>query len=125
MANRVTEEEVKAIIDVDTAITDISPFMTAANLLVTNVCTSTSLSDDLLKEIERWLAAHFIAIRDVRSDSEGVGNVKIKYQYKVDLNLAQTQYGQQAMMLDISGALIRLNKGKRNTAFDFVGVTYT
>lgn len=118
---RVTADEVKEIIDVDSSITNLTPFITAANLLVNAECTDSSLSDELLKEIERWLSAHFIAIRDTRSASEGAGSVRISYQYKLGLNLNVTLYGQQCLLLDTSGALARLNKGKVHASVSFVG----
>jgi hypothetical protein len=123
MPIRVTDDDVKEIIDLDDSRTDLYPFIKAASLIIDNTCTSPLLSDELKKEIERWLSAHFCAIRDVRASSEAVGTLRVGYQYKVDLNLAQTQYGQQAMMLDFSGALSRLNKNKTKTSFNFIGGT--
>ena len=110
MAARVTSDEVKEIIDVDSTITDITPFITAANLLVTSECTDSSLTDAMLKEIERWLAAHFVAIRDTRRSAEKAGSVGENFQYSLGLNLQVTMYGQQACMLDTSGALFALSK---------------
>ena len=54
------------------------------------------------------MAAHFVAIRDVRSASETAGPVSQSFQHRVDLNLNQTQYGQQALILDTSGYLASL-----------------
>ena len=117
MAARVTSDEVKEIIEVDATITDITPFITAANLLVTKECTDSSLTTALLKEIERWLAAHFVAIRDARRSAEKAGSVGENFQYKLGLNLQVTTYGQQACMLDTSGALFALSeKGGQVTA---------
>jgi len=110
MAARVTAAEVKEIIDVDASITDdyiTDSFIAVATEMVDSVCISSILSDALLKRIEQWLAAHFIAVRDVRSAEEEHAGV---YQYKVDLGLDVTMYGQQAKLLDISGALAALDK---------------
>ena len=108
---RVTDAEVREIIEIDSSITDLTPFITPANLIVTKECTDSSLDAAQLKEIERWLAAHFVAIRDMRSAREQAGQVSIGYQWKLGLNLQVTMYGQQAIMLDTSGALANLNKG--------------
>ena len=67
---RATEAEVKEIIETDRTDEQVTPFLKAANLLVTDVLTGLGYSDDLLKEIERWLAAHFVAIRDPRMTKE-------------------------------------------------------
>jgi len=113
---RVTEAEVKEIIEVDTSITDISAFITAANQTVTTKCTDSSLTDAILKEIERWLAAHFVAIRDTRRSAEKAGSVGENFQYSLGLNLQVTMYGQQACMLDTSGALLAMSKGAAGVA---------
>ena len=113
MAVRTTYAAIIKIIEVDTNITtDLAPFIEVANMLVTDICTNydTAYTAAKLELIERWLSAHFYAIRDQRKDSEKAGSVDEKNQYKVDLNLAQTIYGQQAMLLDTEGGLAALNK---------------
>jgi hypothetical protein len=118
---RTTASAVKKIIEVDTSIiavdADLDPFLETANALVTEMCTgsngpATAYLAARLELIERWLTAHFYAIRDPRAKSEKAGSVGVTYQGKVDYNLALTSYGQQAMMLDTNGGLARLDKGK-------------
>ena len=112
---RVTEEEVEEIIEVDSAILSLDPFITAANLLVTEELYDDSaidFSESRYKEIERWLAAHFTAIRDMRSAAERAGTVGQEFQYNLGLNLQVTIYGQQALALDTSGTLAALSQGK-------------
>jgi len=119
MSNRVTVTEVKQIIDVDSTIVDanLEVFIIAANLLTTRCSTLGGLTDATqLKEIERWLSAHFIAIRDVRVASEKASVMSQSFQYKVDLNLNQTQYGQQALLLDTSGTLASLQSQAKGAA---------
>lgn len=117
---RVTGSEVQEIIDVSadvlTATPDLTPYITAANLLVTDLLGSSTLSSDTLKEIERWLSAHFVAIRDPRRASEKAGSVGESYQYKLGLRLSVTTYGQQAILLDTTGTLADVdeNGGKRS-----------
>ena len=113
MAVRTTYAAVIKIIEVDVNVTsDLVPFIEVANMLVTDICTNydTAYTDAKLELIERWLTAHFYAIRDQRKDTERAGPVSESNQYKVDLNLAQTIYGQQAMLLDTEGGLGALNK---------------
>jgi len=108
MAARVTEEEVKAIID--TTVTT-APFITAANLLVESVLGGESLGDDLLKEIERWLSAHFVAIRDPREKSKKMDEAEAKFFLgKEGKGLEATPYGMQAIALDTTGKLANVGK---------------
>jgi len=77
---RVVDAEVREIIDVDSSITSLTPFITVANLLVTDKLAGTGLSAEMLKEIERWLSAHFVAIRDPRAKSESIGGISVTYE---------------------------------------------
>ncbi len=110
MAARVSAAEVQSIIEVDTNIADITPFITVANLLVDQVCLDSGYTDELLKEIERWLAAHFYAIRDPRFQSQGAGGASASFQGQTGMMLEATSYGQQAMILDVEGNLAVLNE---------------
>jgi len=107
---RVTEAEVQAIIDYDPAIADITPFITAANALVNEKFAGSGVSAALLKEIERWLSAHYIAIRDPRLRNEKIGDASVTYQGKEGMYLDATQYGQQAKTLDPTGTLANIGK---------------
>lgn len=123
MANRVSDAEVQAIIDVEDVSDDMAPFITAANLLVTAKCSGSGYSTALLKEIERWLAAHFYAIKDPRLVSEKAGT-SATYQQKVDLGFNVTTYGQQALLLDTAGNLAALNAAVVNKKGGKVGATW-
>ena len=105
----VTTTEVAAIIDVSGDY-DLTPFILAADALMTQLdLEGKGLSDALLKEIQRWLAAHFAAQLEKRYASEKTGDAATAYQYKIDLRLQDTMYGQQAIILDTSGTLRNLN----------------
>ena len=104
---RTTEEEVRNIIEVDASITDLTPFITAASAMVDTHCSG--LAEEVALIVETWLAAHLITIRDMRVASEGVTGANQSFQYKVDLGLACSMYGQTAMNLDSSGGLARWN----------------
>ena len=124
MTIRVTHEEVQAIIVYDTTvITDITPYVTVASLLV-DTCTSSALTDALKKEIERWLSAHFIAIADPRIKTEKADVVGATYQVKLGDGLRTTMYGQQACTLDVSGYLSGLSNPdtERLVSLDFHAV---
>lgn len=118
---RTTFAAVEKIIEVDATIsTDVAPFIEVANDLVTDLCTNSDYTDAKLELIERWLSAHFYAIRDPRKDSEKAGSVGDKNQYKLGLNLQVTTYGQMALMIDTAGNLLGLSSGKNRT----VGITH-
>ena len=132
MAVRVTAAEVQAIIEVDTTVvTDFDPFITVANQLVDDQLSSLTeysgtTGAERLKEIERWLAAHFVAIMDMRAASEKAGPVGDSKQYKLGLNLQVTMYGQQACTLDTTGTLFLLStKAKKKASMHSVNVSKT
>jgi hypothetical protein len=96
---RTTDAAVREIIELDASF-NTAPMIEVANRLVTRVAEpNEDYEAEDLELGERWLAAHFCAVRDARPDSEKAGSISAKYQYKVDLNLAVTVYGQQAMVI--------------------------
>ena len=108
---RTTSTLVEGIIEVYTGIT-LTPFIDAANMLVTQCCTD--LTDDYtaaeLVQIETWLSAHFYTVKDMRAEMERAGTVQEKVQSKVDLGFDTSHYGQMAMRLDYYGGLAKLNE---------------
>lgn len=104
---RVTDADVKEILD---TMIDTTPFITAANLLVTDKLGSSDLSTSMLKEIERWLAAHFVCARDPRARTESIGAATKTYEGQAGLRLSSTRYGQNVMLLDTTNTLASLGK---------------
>lgn len=108
MANRVTSDEVKEIID--TSLT-VDAFITAANLIVTNHLTDSDLGTSTLKEIERWISSHLVAINDPKIKSETIGKAKQDFSIgPLGKGLEFTSWGQQALLLDTSGILRGVGK---------------
>jgi len=125
MANRVTPAEVAEIYEYDTDITDpeINVFIVSANILTNKVNTEGEITDTTqLKEIERWLSAHLVCIRDPQAASEKAGPVGQKVQEKVDLGFNQTRYGQMALMIDTSGYLASLQKASEDGGLKLASV---
>lgn len=124
---RTTDELVEGIIEVDSAIS-LTPFIAAANTLVTRCCTGDNVdedyTDDELTQIETWLAAHFYTVRDMRAEAEKAGSVSQKLQSKVDLGFSTSHYGQMAMALDYQGGLSALNQQIVSGTSNRVGVTW-
>jgi hypothetical protein len=115
---RTTDTLVRTVIDLDAAFVTDAHILTA-NELVTEVCVAAGYSDARLELIERWLSAHFCAIHQQISASEGAGSVNQAFQFRLGLNLSVTMWGQQALILDTAMALAGLSKsaedGKRRT----------
>lgn len=111
---RTTSAAVEGIIEVDATI-DLAPFIETASALVDDVAVGTTLSATRLELIERWLSAHFYTVRDPRAVQERADRVEETFQSKVDLNLATSHYGQQAMILDTTGKLRALSSGRAMT----------
>lgn len=120
---RITEAEVKEIID--TSITSsLLAFIAAASSIVEDELTGKGLSATRLKEIERYLSAHFVSIKDVSQGqvvSEKIGDAQINYkQFAEARSLNSSRYGQQAMFLDTSGTLASIGKGNSRAQFKVV-----
>lgn len=107
---RTTDIAVAGIIEVDNEIS-LTPFIDAANLLVTNVCTNSGYTEATLEMIERYLSAHFYLLRDpqIRSSQIMGGTGEAYEQISTDLGLSVTKYGQQAKVLDYKGNLAVLD----------------
>ena len=123
MSNRVTSDEVKEIIE--TSLTDVGAFITAANLMVTNFLSGESLTDAHLKEVERWLAAHLIAMRERQIQMTKTGESMDQYGGRFGKGLEFTQYGQQVLIMDTTGKLKNAGKikSKIETIFDLPDTT--
>lgn len=108
---RTTLAKVQKIIQYDTTnVPDPQQQIDDASLMVTTVI-GTALSDAQAEMVERYLAAHLIAVADPRIQSEQVRAIQASYQYRLSDGLGITHYGSTAMTLDTSGKLARWNKG--------------
>ena len=118
---RVTDTEVFAIID--TTLTDIDVFINTANMMVTSWLETAGLTDEVLKEIERYLAAHVLSVQDQRVKSVGVDVLSESYQGQWGMGLNGTSYGQMAILLDTSGTLSQIaTKGyKKSASLNMIG----
>ncbi|GAG26823.1 unnamed protein product [marine sediment metagenome] len=119
---------VEAIIDVESGI-DLTPFIDAANSMVTYLCTGDQVDSEYpesqLIMIETWLAAHFYCMYDPRASEEKAGDVRARYETKIERGLDLSKYGQMAMQLDYQGSLSANNEAIKNgNAGNTVGVTW-
>lgn len=106
----VTEQEVQAIMP--DYPDDLSPFIAAAHLLVDEELDDTVLSAARLKEIERWLSAHFAGTYTPLATQESATVVAQTLQRGLNgRRLETTQYGQNAVALDTTGKLKQISDG--------------
>ena len=115
MAVRVTSAEVAKIIDTDSS-TDIDAFIGIATLIVDEELDNTAVGHTVarLKDIERYLTAHFIAFSNREHEAQevrlGAAGVSRRFDFKKDMGLNNTTYGQTALFLDTSGVLATLDE---------------
>jgi len=102
---RVTSDEVKVLIDTSRTITTM---IDAASLVVSESLVGKGLSDDRLKLIELYLAAHFVAITEEKGGLTGQkqGDAEDTFQLPVGMGYKLTRFGQQALQLDTTGTLL-------------------
>jgi hypothetical protein len=88
---------------------DLSGFVTTAQVLVDSQLQGKGLTGALLDQITIYLAAHFASIGlekgGLRSKKLGDAQESYKTPGDKDLGLKSTLYGQQALLLDVSGTL--------------------
>ncbi len=130
--SRANDNDVRAIIDYDTdkPLVSMQPFIRAASVLVDKIeanDTSSILNSDALKEVETWLAAHFYAHKDLQYKSAKAMDAGAVFQVGQDGlgPLELTMWGRQAMLLDMSGYLSKLNqdaiRGKSKITLSWLG----
>ncbi len=107
---RVTAAEVREIITTALGDTAIDAYIAIANPMVTNTVTC-GLAAATLKEIERWLTAHMIAITNDRTTTEEkLGEATVKYVDVYGEGFKSTSYGQMVLLLDTCGGFANLGK---------------
>lgn len=116
---RTTPELVKKIFPTNI---DVVPFIEAASVIVEGRLGGSGLSALELAEIERWLTAHFLAIRKPQKKSQTIGGASESYNLpNPGIGIAGTAYGQQAIALDSSGTLA--NIGKSSVSFKVMDIS--
>lgn len=106
---RIVADDIKATMKVDVLKEsgDLDPFIATANALVNESLASEGYSEELLTEIEKYLACHFVAIRERRVAS----NEGTSFEGKTGVGFDYTPYGQMAVSLEFHGVLGRIGKG--------------
>jgi hypothetical protein len=126
MSARVTEADIRVILDTQLKGPDLLAYAEMAHVFVNANIAAGALADDILKEIERQLAAHFACLKDPRVHSEHVGTATTTYEGDTGTGLNASRYGQTAKMLDSTGALAVLDakaNSKSTVKVDFAVLT--
>jgi hypothetical protein len=91
---------------------DLKPYIETAHMLVNEELLGKGLSEARLREIEKYLAAHFAVVSYEKGGliRQKVGEAEEEYQATNRtttpiLGLTATRYGQQAVLLDTTGTL--------------------
>lgn len=119
MAIRVTTEEVAAVLPSGISVPDISPFISTANLIVEENLVGKGMSDARLKEIEKYLSAHFAMVTTGELKLRKVGDATDEFaRTSMIEGLRGTSFGQQAVSLDSSNTLIDIDK--KDSSFEMM-----
>lgn len=114
---RTTATDVKLIIDTSLADATIEAYIGTASDFVDNALAGTTLSENSLTIIEKWLTAHLIASTQERvTTEEGAGGAYAKYAGVFGEGLKSTPYGQMAITLDMTGTLVNIAAGKKSVS---------
>jgi hypothetical protein len=104
---RVTASAVKEVIETELTDAEVNACINTANVLIQGRSRMlTELSDDTLTQIELWLAAHFVSVRDPRVAQETVDDTTIRYELPKAGSLTESTYGQVAVALDTTLSLV-------------------
>ena len=120
---RTTPEKVRSVIQVREDV-DLSVHIATANALTNRVATkdtTSELTTDLLLAIETYLAAHFAALFDPQYRAKATGRASATFQGESGKRLDATDWGQQAIALDATGTLDKMNKGNRRAKIVWLG----
>jgi len=120
---RVDIYDLRMLMDTEVPDESIQIFIRSANTLVNTRLSGKGLDEELLKEIEMWLSAHFVAAaRDRITTSETIGPASETYANVFSEGLKSTPYGQTAINLDPTGELSKL--GSKDIVLKAISETY-
>ena len=96
-----------------------SSFINTANIFVDTHLLSASHSDATLKQIELYLAAHFLCLSEEKGGMilDKFGDATSEYQELYEAGFRSTRFGQQAIAFDTSGILVGLSNNKLKATF--------
>lgn len=92
---------------------DLGRFIAAASMVVDYVVTqdvNLLMTSNSLEIVECWLSAHFYAHSDQLYKSKNTAQASATFQGETAMCFQSTQYGQTAMLLDLTNTLARRNQ---------------
>ena len=108
---RVTVAEVRLIIDTERTDPQVTAYIGTGSVFVDALLLDKGLTEPQLKEIERWLSAHFIATAMERQAiHQKAGPAEQRFSDIFSKGLNNTTFGQAAIALDTSGTLLALDR---------------
>lgn len=122
---RVTNAQVQAIYPRPND--DLTTFIVAADIIVSEDLANSGLSSDRLDQIEIYLAAHFAVITLERGGltRRKIGESEDYYQIysNKEIGFLATRFGQQATILDTTGTLADIGSPKPKALFKLVSTS--
>lgn len=104
---------------------DLQPFIDSAHLMVDEELSTSGHSEARLKEIEKYLAAHFAVITLERGGmlKQKIGDAEEMYQSPGfnTVGLVTTRFGQQVVILDTTGHMAAIAQKPVKAIFRVVG----
>lgn len=120
---RATDADVRALVEMQ-ASTSTTLFITTASVMATEYLEGKGLSEELLTQLEIYLAAHFAVLAVERGgltrDTMGQSTSGFNATNNRLQGLSSTRFGQTALLLDSTGSLKDTNPGSRNALFRVV-----
>lgn len=107
---RVSAVEVQEIINTELTTGRIETFISGAATFIENALAGKSLSEDHLKELQRWMSAHLIATTSERQlQKASAGPASATYFGVPGKGLEGSTYGQAVLNMDFTGTLAEMN----------------
>ena len=97
-------------------------FIFTAHVLIVTMLDGYSLPDELLVEIEKYLAAHYGTLAYPSIQRERLAVMATTIVAKIGLGLQNTRYGQAAISLDPTGVLQEISDGKQRILVQMLSV---
>lgn len=120
---RATDADVRALVEMLASVST-TPFITAAAVVSDSLLAGKGLSEELLTQIEIYMAAHFAVLAVEKGglikDTRGVSSATYNQASNRLVGFASTKFGQMAMTMDSTGTLTDAQPGSRNAQFRVV-----
>lgn len=106
----ITADDVAAVYETDRDATELEPFVAIAEAFTTQFLAGKGLSDAVLKEVQRYVAAHFLFVTETGvHEVLRIADVSERFtKSEKNPGLMDSRFGRMAVTLDPSGTLSEL-----------------